>query len=85
MAKGKNKNNYATKKSSNKQEKGALAKKEWFKIRAPTGFSPAPFGYTCINETAGTHISTEAIKGRVCDIAYEEIREKASNENDKQQ
>ncbi|EFC48648.1 40s ribosomal protein S3a [Naegleria gruberi] len=74
MTAGKNKRVVKGKKT--KKITDPFAKKEWFDVFAPHPFNKKktePFTKTPINKTAGTKISTEALKGRVFEISAADL------------
>merc|ERR1712137_340364 len=74
MAKGKNKK-LGRKGRNKKGEKHAFLKKEWHKLISPTDLKGTKMiGWTCVNKTQGTKISTDYLKGRVGEITVTDIR-----------
>ncbi|KAL9644595.1 hypothetical protein ABK040_015334 [Willaertia magna] len=74
MTAGKNKRVVKGKKT--KKTVDSFAKKEWFDCIAPAPFSKRKtdaFTKTPINKTAGTKLSTEALKGRVFEVPAAEL------------
>eukprot|EP01029_Cantina_marsupialis_P031293 TRINITY_DN894_c0_g1_i2.p1 TRINITY_DN894_c0_g1~~TRINITY_DN894_c0_g1_i2.p1 ORF type:complete len:257 (+),score=45.12 TRINITY_DN894_c0_g1_i2:63-833(+) len=67
MAIGKNKR-LGKKKGSKKKIVNPFLKKEWYKVQVPNTFRVRNQGWTPINKTQGTKISTELMKGRVFTI-----------------
>lgn len=74
MAKGKNKK-LGRKGKNRKADKHAFLKKEWHKLISPTDLKGTKMvGWTCVNKTQGTKISTDYLKGRVGEITVTDIR-----------
>jgi len=72
MAIGKNKR--VGKKGGKKRIGDPFAKKEWFNLKAPAPFRNRNVGWTCINRTQGTHIASEALKGRVLESSLADLQ-----------
>jgi small subunit ribosomal protein S3Ae len=73
MAKGKNKK-LGRKGRNKKGDKHAFLKKEWHKLISPTDLKGTKMvGWTCVNKTQGTKISTDYLKGRVGEITVTDI------------
>jgi len=72
MAVGKNKR--VGKKGGKKRIGDPFAKKEWFNIKAPNPFRNKNVGWTPINKTQGTHIASEALKGRVVEASLADLQ-----------
>jgi len=72
MAVGKNKR--VGKKGGKKRIGDPFAKKEWFNLKAPAPFRNRNVGWTCINKTQGTHIASEALKGRVLEASLADLQ-----------
>lgn len=51
-----------------KKEKDAMLRKEWYVLRAPNMFKVRSLGYSPVNRTAGTHVASEALKGRLFEV-----------------
>lgn len=75
MAKGKNKRT-VRKGKGKKSEKHAFLRKEWHKLISPTDLKGTQMvGWTCVNKTQGTKISTDYLRGRVGEITVADISE----------
>jgi len=72
MAVGKNKR--VGKKGGKKKIGDPFAKKEWFSVKAPAPFRNRNVGWTCINRTQGTHIASDALKGRVIEASLADLQ-----------
>lgn len=72
MAVGKNKR--VGKKGGKKRLGDPFAKKEWFNLKAPAPFRNRNVGWTCINRTQGTHIASDALKGRVLESSLADLQ-----------
>jgi len=72
MAIGKNKR--VGKKGGKKRIGDPFAKKEWFNLKAPAPFRNRNVGWSCINRTQGTHIASEALKGRVVESSLADLQ-----------
>jgi len=73
MAVGKNKRISKGKKGTKKKVIDPFTKKEWHDILAPTLFQNRKVGKTIVNRTAGTKISTDALKGRVVSVSLADL------------
>ena len=67
MAIGKNKRLAKGKKGQKKKVGDTFAKKEWYNVMAPTMFAQRDCGRTVVSKTQGTKISSESLKGRICE------------------
>jgi len=58
-------------------------KKVWYHVQSPLPFKSREVGWTPINKTAGTFVSTEAVKGRILQINLAELEkdENLSHQN----
>jgi len=72
MAIGKNKR--LGKKGAKKRIGDPFAKKDWFTVKAPAPFRHRNVGWTCINKTQGTHIASEALKGRIIETCLADLQ-----------
>jgi len=72
MAIGKNKR--VGKKGGKKRIGDPFLKKDWFNLKAPAPFRNRNVGWTCINKTSGTHIASEALKGRVLEASLADLQ-----------
>ena len=73
MAKGKNKK-MGRKGKNKKGDKHSFLKKEWHKLVSPSDLKNTRMvGWTCVNKTQGTKISTDYLKGRVGEITVADI------------
>ena len=73
MAKGKNKR-MGRKGKNKKGDKHSFLKKEWHKLISPSDLKNTRMvGWTCVNKTQGTRISTDYLKGRVGEITVADI------------
>lgn len=73
MAKGKNKRT-GRKGKNKKGEKNAFLRKEWHKLISPTDLKGTQMvGWTCVNKTQGTKISTDYLRGRIGEITVADI------------
>jgi small subunit ribosomal protein S3Ae len=77
MAVGKNKRLSRGKKGQKKKAIDALARKDWYRMRAPNPFKSAPFGWTCISKSAGMRKAEEEIKGRVVECCQADLEDKS--------
>jgi len=82
MAFGKNKRLTKGKKGSKKKATDPFARKEWYRIKAPSMFGVRNAGNTLVNKTAGTKISTDGLKGRVCELNLADLQQTASDDQD---
>lgn len=75
MAKGKNKRT-GRKGKNKKGDRHAFLRKEWHKLISPSDLKGTQMvGWTCVNKTQGTKISTDYLKGRVGEITVADITE----------
>jgi len=58
---------------SKKKTADAFEKKIWYHVQSPLPFKTREVGWTPINKTAGTFVSSEAVKGRVVEINLAEL------------
>jgi small subunit ribosomal protein S3Ae len=65
MAVGKNKRLSKGKKGKGKKIIDPFSRKEWYDIKAPAAFNNRNVGKTIVTRSAGTHIASEHLKGRV--------------------
>lgn len=75
MAIGKNKR--IGKKGGKKKIADAFLKKEWFDVKAPNIFKNRSVGKTCVNKTQGTHIASDALRGRVSEVCLADLQNDA--------
>jgi len=73
MAIGKSKKVY--KKGGKKKLIDPLSRKEWYDFKAPVPFASKSFGKTLVTRTTGTKIASEALKGRVVESSYADLKE----------
>lgn len=78
MAAGKNQKNFK-KKGLKKKIHHPFAKKEWHVVKAPNFFDIRNCSWTPVNKTQGNKISTDALKGRVFEIALSDLVTKESD------
>jgi len=79
MVQGKNKR--MGKKGAKKRLVDPFTKKDWFDIKAPNMFSSKNnadriCGKTMVNRTQGTHIASDALKGRVFEISLADLKKR---------
>lgn len=81
MAKDKNKK--LGKKGKNKKgDKHTFLRKEWHKLFSPSDLKNTQMvGWTCVNKTSGTKVSTDYLKGRVGEITAMDLTVKGDNES----
>jgi len=79
MAVGKNKRLTKGKKGSKKKIIDPFASKDWYDIKAPSIFQAPIVGKTIVSRTKGTKISTDGLKGRICEISLGDLNK---NEDD---
>merc|ERR1712057_1665 len=79
MAVGKNKRLTKGKKGSKKKIIDPFATKDWYDIKAPSVFSNPICGKTLASRTKGTKLSTDALKGRICEVSLGDLNK---NEDD---
>jgi len=65
MAVGKNKRLSKGKKGKGKKAIDPFKEKEWYELKAPAVFTHRNIGKTIVSRTKGTHVASEAIKGRI--------------------
>ena len=67
-------------KGNRKGDKHAFLKKEWHKLISPADLkNSSQVGWTCVNKTSGTKISTNYLKGRVGEITVADISANVDN------
>mmetsp|Transcript_22935 Transcript_22935/g.25934 ORF Transcript_22935/g.25934 Transcript_22935/m.25934 type:complete len:258 (+) Transcript_22935:45-818(+) len=72
----------APKKSKKGQKKKAtepFAKKEWYVMKAPTSYTNNVIGWTPVNKTAGTKISSDSLKGRVVEVSLADLNKNSDS------
>jgi small subunit ribosomal protein S3Ae len=74
MVQGKNKR--MGKKGAKKRAADPFTKKDWFDIKAPNMFVTRICGKTMVNRTQGTHIASDALKGRVFEVSLADLQSK---------
>lgn len=79
MAVGKNKRISKGKKGGKKKAQDPFARKDWYDIKAPSGFKVRQVGKTLVTRTTGTKIASEALKGRVFEVSQADLQQ---NEDD---
>lgn len=80
MAKGKNKRMGKKGRGQKKGDKHTFLKKEWHRLISPTDLKNSrQVGWTCVNKTTGTKISTNYLKGRVGEITAADISDNVDN------
>merc|ERR1712132_9934 len=79
MAVGKNKRLTKGKKGSKKKIVDPFASKDWYDIKAPSVFANPICGKTLASRTKGTTLSSDALKGRVCEVSLGDLKK---NEDD---
>merc|ERR1712010_385699 len=79
MAVGKNKRLTKGKKGSKKKIIDPFASKDWYDIKAPSVFTNPICGKTLASRTKGTKLSTDALKGRICEVSLGDLNK---NEDD---
>merc|ERR1739847_216837 len=79
MAVGKNKRLTKGKKGSKKKIIDPFASKDWYDIKAPSVFTNPICGKTLASRTKGTKLSSDALKGRVCEVSLGDLNK---NEDD---
>ena len=65
MAVGKNKRLSKGKKGKGKKAIDPFKEKEWYELKAPAVFTHRNIGKTIVSRTKGTHVASEALKGRI--------------------
>jgi len=73
MAVGKNKK-LGKKKGSKKKIVDPFARKDWYDVRAPLGFTERDIGKTPVTKTIGTKIASEGLKGRVFEVSLADLQ-----------
>jgi len=74
MVQGKNKR--MGKKGAKKRVVDPFTKKDWFDIKAPNMFVTRNCGKTMVNKTQGTHIASDALRGRVFELSLADLQSK---------
>lgn len=72
MAVGKNKKKM--KKATKKRAFDPFSKKDWYEIKAPSVFATRQAGYTLVNRTQGTRVSSDYLKGRVFEVNMADLQ-----------
>jgi small subunit ribosomal protein S3Ae len=65
-------------KKSKKKVADAFEKKVWFNVTAPAPFKSRDIGFTPVNKTQASFISSEAVKGRVVEVNLAELQKEES-------
>lgn len=81
MAIGKNKRLGKGKGKGKKKVVDPFTRKEWYDIKVPSLFDNRLVGKTPINRSAGTHIATEAMKGRVFEVSLGDLNKDAHEQD----
>lgn len=71
---GKNKRLSKGKKGLKKKIVDPYTRKEWYDVKAPNLFEVRQAGKTLVTKTAGTHIASEALKGRVFEVCLADLQ-----------
>jgi small subunit ribosomal protein S3Ae len=80
MAKGKNKKMGKKGRGNKKGDKHTFLKKEWHKLISPTDLKNSrQIGWTCVNKTSGTKVSTNYLRGRVGEMTAADISDNVEN------
>eukprot|EP00949_MAST-11_sp_MAST-11-sp1_P003568 g3568.t1 len=72
MAVGKNPK-LGKKKGSKKKVADPFTRKDWYDVKAPSGFTNRQVCKTMVNRTAGTKIASEGLKGRVFEVSLADL------------
>lgn len=74
MAVGKNKRlTKGGKKGQKKKAMDPYARKEWYKVKAPSTFTSRDAGITLVNRTQGTKIASDSLKGRIYELSLADL------------
>merc|ERR1711907_348741 len=76
---GKNKKLMKGKKGGKKKVVDVFTKKEWYTPKAPSYFKTRDLGYTPVNRTQGTKLSSDGLKGRVFEVSLADLNQDESN------
>ncbi|CAK7340927.1 unnamed protein product [Dovyalis caffra] len=74
MAVGKNKRISKGKKGGKKKAADPFSKKDWYVVKAPSGFTNRDIGRTLVTRTQGTKIASEALKHRVFEVSLADLQ-----------
>uniref|UniRef100_A0A6N2L9W0 Small ribosomal subunit protein eS1 n=1 Tax=Salix viminalis TaxID=40686 RepID=A0A6N2L9W0_SALVM len=74
MAVGKNKRISKGKKGGKKKAADPFSKKDWYVVKAPSGFTVKDVGRTLVTRTQGTKIASEGLKHRVFEVSLADLQ-----------